>query len=140
MLSEIITIIILTLTGELIVALPAALVLGMDPLQALTIVVLTNIFPSIPIFKFFNFLNKKENKFVKFLMKRGEYLKNKGGKGIDVTVLLITPLIGVYAISIILAFMKISSVKGIALQLLSLLIWGSVIIVSYLLIKTSFVA
>jgi len=131
MLIEFLTIIILALTGELIVALPVAIALGFDPIEALFIVIATNIAPAFPIFKFFDLLDKRGNRIIKFFTKRGEYLKNRASNLIDILVLITTPIFGVYAISCILAFMKFPSFKGIILQLLSLFIWGIVMILGY---------
>jgi hypothetical protein len=131
MLTELIFIILLTLTGELIVALPVALVIGLDPIFSLILVVTVNIIPAYPIFKLFEKLYKKENRIIMFLLKRGEYLRRKAKKGLDLAVLIFTPIAGVYATSLFLALIKFPIKKGILLQVVSLLFYGLVIIFGY---------
>jgi hypothetical protein len=128
MLTELIFIIFLTLTGELIVALPVALVIGLDPLFSLILIVTINMIPAYPIFKLFEKLYKKENKIIAFLLKREEYIRRKAQKGLDLTVLIFTPIAGVYATSFFLAIIKFPIKKGILLQTLSLLFYGLVIV------------
>jgi hypothetical protein len=138
MLTELIFIILLTLTGELLVALPAALIIGLDPIFSLILVVIVNIFPAYPIFKLFEKLYKKENRIIMFLLKRGEYLRRKAKKGLDLAVLIFTPIAGVYATSLFLALIKFPIKKGILLQAVSLLFYGLVIIFGYYFLNIGF--
>jgi hypothetical protein len=138
MLTELIFIILLTLTGELLVALPAALVIGLDPIFSLMLVVTVNIIPAYPIFKLFEKLYKKENKIIAFLLKRGEYIRRKAKKGLDLAVLIFTPIAGVYATSLFLALIKFPIKKGILLQTVSLLFYGLVIIFGYYFLNMGF--
>jgi len=131
MLAEIILIILITLTGELLVALPIALVIGLNPILALFLILIINIIPAYPIFKLFEKVYKKENKIVRFLLKRGEYLKSKAKRGLDFAIIIFTPIVGVYATSLFLALIKFPSKKGIILQTLSLFIYGLIIIFGY---------
>jgi len=131
MLAEIILIILITLTGELLVALPIALVIGLNPILALFLILIINIIPAYPIFKLFEKVYKKENKIVRFFLKRGEYLKSKAKRGLDFAIIIFTPIVGVYATSLFLALIKFPSKKGIILQTLSLFIYGLIIIFGY---------
>jgi len=128
MLAEIILIILITLTGELLVALPIALVIGLNPILALFLILIINIIPAYPIFKLFEKVYKKENKIVRFFLKREEYLKSKAKRGLDFAIIIFTPIVGVYATSLFLALIKFPSKKGIILQTLSLFIYGLIII------------
>jgi len=131
MLAEIILIILITLTGELLVALPIALVIGLNPILALFLILIINIIPAYPIFKLFEKVYKKENKIVRFFLKREEYLKSKAKRGLDFAIIIFTPIVGVYATSLFLALIKFPSKKGIILQTLSLFIYGLIIIFGY---------
>jgi hypothetical protein len=131
MLAEIILVIIITLTGELIFALPLALAMGFNPIFALFLILIINIIPAYPIFKLFEKIYKKENRVVKFFIKRGEYLKSKAKRELDFAIIIFTPIVGVYATSLFLALIKFPTRKGIVLQTLSLLVYGLIIILGY---------
>lgn len=116
--------------GELLIAYPLGIALGLDPLTSIIVSFFFNLIPIPFLLIFFNSLFRKFPRFSKWLINRGKfyekYLKNIG----LIIFLILTPILGVYATSFFMKLINLSNKISFLIQFLSLLIYSIVIYLS----------
>ncbi len=113
--------------GEILIAIPAGVALGLEPALVFVVALIANTIPAailLPI------LEQVETKFPRFFNyfanEGGRFRKRLQGRYGSVILLLITPFIGVYAASIGSRFLRFAKWRSFTLQFLSLMVYGGI--------------
>ena len=113
--------------GEILVAIPTGVALGMDPALAFIVTYPANLLPIIILLPLLDYFERRFPRFFNYFAKEGgRFRKRLEGKYGYIIMVLITPLIGVYATSVSSKFLKFSKKNSFILQSLSLAIYGIV--------------
>jgi len=112
--------------GELLVAYPLGLALGLDPLVSLVVSVLSNLVPVPLLLRFLWFLRRRFGRFFGWVERRGGFYSSYARWGLPVFFLL-TPLAGVYATTLVMRLFGFSGFVVFFVQAGSLAAWGAVL-------------
>ncbi|MCP8308154.1 MAG: small multi-drug export protein [archaeon] len=111
--------------GEILVAIPAGIALGIDPILTFAVAYPANLLPTIFLLMAMEHFKKSFPRIFNYFTKKGSKLqKYIQGRYGSTCLLLITPLIGVYATSISSMLLGFGKKRSFILQAVSLLIYG----------------
>jgi len=113
--------------GEILVAIPAGIALGIDPLLTFAVAYPANLLPTIVLLITMEHFRKRFPRLFNYFSKEGSRLqKYVQGRYGSIGLLLITPLIGVYATSISSMLLGFGKKRSFILQASGLLIYGGI--------------
>lgn len=113
--------------GEILVAIPTGVALGMDPALAFIVAYLANLLPIVILLPFLDYFERRFPRFFNYFAKEGgRFRRRLEGRCGFIIMVLITPLIGVYAASVSSKLLKFGKKNSFILQSLSLAIYGIV--------------
>ena len=111
--------------GEILVAIPAGVALGVEPFTAFVVAFSANL---VPIIILLLLMNRFERRFPRlfnyFAGEGGRFRKRLEGRYGSAIMLLITPLIGVYATSVASKLLRFGKLRSFLLQITSLVVYG----------------
>lgn len=113
--------------GEVLVAIPAGVALGVEPALVFAVAYTANLLPTVVLLIAAGSLQRKFPRVFRYFAREDGRLKRylEGRYG-SLTVLLVTPLIGVYATSISGAILGLDKKRSFILQAAGLMIYGAV--------------
>lgn len=113
--------------GELLVAYPFGIAIGLDPFTSIVVSFIFNILPILALLLLLNKLSNLFPRFFKWLENRS-FFYNKYFKKIGIIAFLVfTPIIGVYATTIFLRLLGQNNILSFAIQTLSLSIYSVIL-------------
>lgn len=127
--ASLVAVILISLSpvGEILVAIPAGVALGFDPMLSFMVAYPANLLPTAILLSLLEGVEKRFPRFFNYFSREGwRFQRRLEGRYGSIIMLLITPLIGVYAASVSSKFLKISKKYSFALQSLSLALYGAV--------------
>ena len=127
-LAAIITVFVLSMTGEILIAVPfGVFALGMDPALAFSVAYPGNLIPRIILLTLFGYLDKKSPRLFNYFAKRSErFQKRLQGKYGLVFLFLIIPVTGVYGASTASGLLRIDKKRSFLVQSAALAFCGAI--------------
>lgn len=111
--------------GEILIAVPVGIALGMEPLLAFTVAYPANLVPIVILLPLLGYLDRRFPRFFNYFTRRGgRFQRGLQGKYGSAIMLLVTPIIGVYAASISSKFLRFSKKRSFVLQSVSVALYG----------------
>nr|MDO8099223.1 small multi-drug export protein [Candidatus Njordarchaeota archaeon] len=111
--------------GEILIAIPVGVALGMEPLLAFTVAYPANLVPIVILLPLLAYLDTRFPRFFNYFARRGgRFQRGLQGKYGSVIMLLVTPIIGVYAASISSKFLRFGKKRSFVLQSVSVAMYG----------------
>ncbi len=112
--------------GELLIAYPVGLSMGIDPLISLLVSLIFNIIPIPFLLILFERISTRFERFFKWVSRRGSYYRNIKKMSL-ITFLALTPIFGVYATSFVMKTLYYENKVGFLVQTISLIIYGIIL-------------
>lgn len=120
-----ITLISASPVGEILVAIPAGVALGVEPFTSFVVAFAANLLPLVILLLLMDRFERRFPRLFNYFAKEGgRFRKRLEGRYGSAIMLLITPLIGVYATSVTSKFLGFGKMRSFLLQLTSLAAYG----------------
>ncbi len=111
--------------GEILIAIPVGVALGMDPLVSYITALPSNMAPSALILSALDFFEKRYPSMSRYFARRGEGLvKRLGVRRVQAAIVIITPIAGVYAVSFSTKILGIDRRSSLIYQSIGVALYG----------------